>query len=91
MSMRAMSIYLEMMTKKRDVSATIVPSGQNLALIRMMILRSLTVLPAILESKHERKAPNRSWYYLKKNKRWIWKTLCRDTRELIAWGVWGSG
>ena len=26
------------------------------------------------------------WHYLKKkNKLWIWKTLCRDTGELIAW------
>ena len=25
------------------------------------------------------------WHYLKKNKLWIWKALCRDTGELIAW------
>ena len=31
------------------------------------------------------------WHYLKKknNKLWIWKTLCRDTGELIAW-QWGD-
>ena len=26
------------------------------------------------------------WHYLKKRKLWIWKVLCRDTGELIAWG-----